>query len=307
MTQPIDPQLQAVIEEFEARGVPPWHSLSVPAARRMEDELFSAGDGPEMQTVRDLAIPGPGGEIPVRVYRPDAPDPATLVFYHGGGWVLGTLDSADDICRNLAARSGCLVISVDYRLAPEHPFPAAVDDAYAALKWASEYADSFGGDTDRLGVAGTSAGGNLAGSTALRARGDDISLDGQFLLYPMVDAREVPSGGKQTDESLLSSRDVAWFFDQYLRSQVDAANPYVSLLAIEDPTGLPPATVLTGGFDILSAQGQAYAEMLSEGGVPTETHQYPSLAHGFLSLAGRVDRADEAFDDLTESIRNSLQ
>jgi acetyl esterase len=304
----LDPDVAAVIEEFEAMGIPPWHSLSVSCARQLEDEIFSAGEGPAVRTVRTLAIDGPGGEIPVRVYRPAAEEPPAIVFYHGGGWTLGTLDSADDICRELAARSGALVASVDYRLAPEHPFPAAVDDAMAALEWVAANAGAFGADPGRLAVAGTSAGGNLAAATALRARDRDVDLDGQFLLYPILDHDlDTESYREHADSPLLSRADMRWFWDQYLRSPVDAANPYASVLRAPDLSGVAPATVLTAGFDVLREEGIAYADRLDDAGVPTTHHHYPALTHGFLSLTDDVEAADGAMDRLAEQIQARLQ
>lgn len=303
----MDQQLAAVVEEFAAEGVPPWHSMSVACARRVEDELFSADGGREMRTVRDLAVDGPGGDLPVRTYRPDAEEPPTLVFYHGGGWVLGTLDSADDICRELAGRAGCFVVSVDYRLAPEHPFPAALDDAFAALRWAADHAGDLGADPDRLGVGGTSAGGNLAAATTLRARDSGPDLDGQFLLYPITDSgMDTGSYEEHGDGALLSRADMAWFWDHYLRSPVDAHNPFAAPVRAPDLSGVAPATVLTAGFDVLRDEGAAYAEQLADDGVPTDHDYYPSLAHGFLSLTDEVDAADEAMDALAERVRARL-
>lgn len=306
-TDDLDPDVAAVIDEFEAAGVPPWHALSVESARRLEDELFSAGSGPALPTVRDVAIDGPGGELPLRVYRPAADDPPTLVYYHGGGWVLGTLDSVDDICRHLAARAGCLVVSVGYRLAPEHPFPAAVDDAYAALTWASRYAGDLGGDPGRLGVAGTSAGGNLAAATALRAREGGPDLAGQFLGYPIVDpALDTDSYRAHADGPLLTKADMAWFWDQYLRSPAGAHHPFANLSTVRNHDGLAPATVLTAGHDVLRDEGVAYAEALGSAGVPTDHDHYPSLVHGFLSLTDEVAAADAAMDALADRVRSRL-
>jgi len=325
----IDPDLAAVVEEIRAMGVPPWHAMSVSSARRVEDEVFSAGAGPALRTVRDLRIDGPDGDLPIRTYRPAVEEPPALVFYHGGGWVLGTLDSADDVCRKLADRAGCLVVSVDYRLAPEHPFPAAVDDAVAALSWVATHAADLGADPDRLGVAGTSAGGNLAAAAALRARdgtlgGGDSSedfgggdspegltggpdLDGQFLLYPITDrAFDTDSYREHADGPLLTRADMAWFWDQYLRSPVDAHNPFASVLRAPDVAGVAPATVLIAGHDVLRDEGVAYARKLADAGVPIDHEHYPSLAHGFLSLTDEVPAADEAMDDLAGHVRARL-
>ena len=303
----LDPEFAAVVDEFRAAGVPPWHAMSVASARRLEDELFSAGGGPSMRTVRELAVDGPGGSIGLRVYRPDIEGPPVLVFYHGGGWTLGTLDSADDICRELAHRAGCLVVSVDYRLAPESPFPAAVEDAMAALEWAAEHAVSFGADSGQVGVAGTSAGGNLAAATALRARGRSVDIDGQFLLYPILDsASDTPSYRQFADSPLLSRADMRWFWAQYLRSPVDGANPYASPVRVSDPSGVAPATVLTAGRDVLRDEGVAYAEQLAAAGVPVTHHNYPALAHGFLSMTDEVEAADDAMERLGVAISDQL-
>jgi acetyl esterase len=303
----LDPDVAAVVESFEAAAVPPWHTLSVDAARQLEDELFSSGTGPGLATVRDFRIDGPGGELPVRAYRPAGTDLPTLVFYHGGGWVLGTLDSADDICRELADRAGCVVLSADYRLAPDHPFPAAVDDAYAALTWAGEYAIDIGGDPDRLAVAGTSAGANLAGATALRARDDGPDLAGQFLCYPIVDSSlESASYHEHADGPLLTKADMAWFWDLYLRSPVDARHPFANLAAVADPSGLAPATVLTAGYDVLRDEGAAYANRLVTADVPTAHDHYPALPHGFLSLTDDVPGADAAMDHIADRIRSQF-
>jgi acetyl esterase len=297
----LDDELAAVVADVEAAGVPEWHALSVASARRVEDDLFSPDDPRDVAFVRDLAFAGPGGEVPVRVYHDDPDGPApVVVFYHGGGWTLGTLDSIGGVCRELAARAGCVVVSVDYRLAPEHPFPAAHDDAYAALKWVEANAGAFGGDPDRLAVAGTSAGGNLAASVALRARDEDgPEVHKQALLYPMTDrdtSRE--SYAEHGDGPLLTEADVAWFWEQYCRSPADAANPYASVLRARDHGSLPEAVVVTAGHDPLRDGGRAYADALDSDGTPTEHWHYPGMAHGFLSLTDSVSVADDAMDRL---------
>lgn len=304
----LDPEAATIIEEFQSVGLPPWHSLDVESARTLEDELFSAGSGPDMASVRDMAIEHDGRSVEIRVFRPTESQHGTLVFFHGGGWTLGTLDSADDICRNLAARGRCLVISVDYRLSPEHPFPAALDDAITVVNWASAYADTVGGDRSRLGVAGTSAGGNLAAATAIYARELSLDVQGQFLLYPITDCRfDTESYQQFADAPLLSLADMRWFWENYLRSPVDAYHPFTSVLRAPDLTGVAPAVVLTAGIDVLRDEGIAYAERLSTSGVEVDHHHYPSLPHGFLSLADRVNRADEAMDHLGVSIQTRLR
>lgn len=305
----LDSRAADVVASFEARGVPPWHSLSIDSARALEDDLFGGG-GPSVEDVFDVEIPGPSGAVPIRIYRDgtDAAAPA-IVFYHGGGWVLGTLDSADDICRELAARTGCLVVSVDYRLAPEHPFPAPLADAVSALEWVAEYGSSIGADADRIGVAGTSAGGNLAAATALYARDSlPISVVQQTLLYPMIDPTlEAESVEENADGPFLTRADLRWFWDRYLRHPIDARNPLASVSRAPDLSGLPPATVLTCGHDPLRDEGIAYARSLSDDGVDVTHEHRPSLPHGALSLTDEVETATETMTVVTDEIRSRFE
>lgn len=359
MTEPLrtelDPEAEEVIADIESAGVPEWSAMSVASARRVEDEVFSGGDPPEVGFVRDLSIPGPDSAgasgassgdrdtgLPVRIYRHEDPggdadsdgdddpdrdaDPdgdadsgrdadltPVLVYYHGGGWVLGTLNSIDSVCRRLARRGECVVVSVDYRLAPEHPFPAAVDDADAALRWVADHAESFGGDPERIAVGGTSAGGNLAAVTALRARAtrrdpereDPPNIARQFLLYPITDyAFDTDSYAENGDGPLLTEEDMRWFWNRYLRSEVDGANPYASPLAAPDLTDLPPATVVTCGFDPLRDEGIAYAERLAGAGVEVRHDHHPDQPHGFLSTSESVAAADAALEEIAEELRS---
>ena len=302
MRSTLHPRMASVIEEVR-RDLPAWHTMSVERARRLEDEVFSTG-GPAVEHVSDRTIPGPAGDIPVRIYRPAVETPApVLVFYHGGGWVLGTLDSVGSICRQLAMRIGCVVVSVDYRLAPEHPFPAAVEDASAALEWVVEHASTVGGDPERVGVGGSSAGGTLAAVTALRARESPIALDHQLLLYPITDHAADASPCENLEMGLLTRADMDWFWEYYLTNPEDGERPDTSPLRAEDHSNLPSTTILTCGFDPLCEEGVAYADRLSAAGVPVEHAHYPRMAHGFLSLTDEIDDADRAMDDVAATVR----
>ncbi len=298
---PLDPALAAVAEEWAREGVPEWHQLSLDRARELEDELFTPEDPPAVAAVRDLSFAGPAGPVDVRLYRDAEPPVPGVVFYHGGGWTLGTLDSADGICRAIARRDDCAVVSVDYRLAPEHPFPAPLDDAAAAFSWTASVADRLGVDPHRLSVGGTSAGGNLATAVALRARDDlpDESLPtpaGQLLLYPILDpAMDTDSYREQADGPFLTADAMAWFWSNYLASPVQRANPYAAPV-LADPSGLPPATVVAAGHDPLRDEALSYADRLRDAGVPVDLVHEPALAHGFLSWADTVPAADEALD-----------
>ncbi|MGQ3328061.1 alpha/beta hydrolase [Halorubrum sp. FL23] len=322
----LDPEIAAVVDEIAALGLPEWHELSVDAARRVEDEVFSGDPEPPVADVRDLAFDGPHGAVPARVYRPEAaidestPPTRTLVHFHGGGWTLGTLDSIDGPCRELATRADAVVVSVDYRLAPEHPFPVAVEEAAAAVAWGARNAATFGGDPERLGVSGTSAGGTLALAAALHARefgGDPAGegpdgtappeIAGQFLLYPIAGRDfETDSYRENADGPLLTRADMRWFFDQYLRSPVDARNPFAVPLRAADLGALPPATVVTAGFDPLRDDGVALAERFDREGTPVEHRHYPAMAHGFCSLADRVDAAEAALSAVAGDVRERL-
>ena len=308
----LDSDVADVVAAFEREGLPPWHSLSVESARRVEDEAFAPADPPDVERVRDLSVPGPHGAIPVRTYHPAPTETRdVLVFYHGGGWVLGTLDSVDEICRRLAARSGRLVVSVDYRLAPEHPFPEPLDDAFAAFEWTCEFAASLGG-SGNVAVGGTSAGGNLAAAVALRAAADATAGDGdaptpmgQLLAYPVTaQTFDTDSYEENADGPLLTRADMAWFRDHYLRSEVDRYSPFAAPVRADEEllAETPPACVVTAGFDPLRDEGTRYAVRLRGVGVDVAHQHYPSMVHGFLSLASEVDAADEAFDRVVERL-----
>jgi len=294
MTEP-HPKLTAMLAEAEELGIPPIESLSVPAARQQHVELATPDAGPSVERTWNLEIPSPVAEDPIdlRVYRPgsDGPYP-TLVWIHGGGFVLGNLETADPIARSLAVAADCVVVSVGYNLAPEHPFPDQPAECYAALEWTAEYVDTFGGDPDRLAVGGDSAGGNLAAVTALQARDfDGPDLDHQLLVYPVTTDETLPSGEHNAEGYGLTTDAMDWFDEQYIERRADAANPYAFPLKARDLSGLPPATVITAGFDPLLDHGDRYAERLDEAGVSVEYREYEDMIHGFFGMIDEPDLA----------------
>ncbi len=257
--------------------------------------------------VRDIEIPGPAGTIPARVYVPEGKAPLPVVIYfHGGGWVIGDLDSHDNVCRGLAAAVPAIVLSVDYRLAPEHIFPAAVDDAFAALTWTAKNAASIKGDPARIAVAGDSAGGNLAAVVARMARDRGVKLSAQVLIYPAVDLLHFATESYRLfgDGYYLTRRYMEKFRERYMPDKRHWSDPRVSPLLHGGFTGLPPAMVLTAQFDILRDEGEAYARALEKAGVPVTAKRYPGMIHGFIGMDRLLPTAKTARDDCAEFLRS---
>ncbi|WP_432168413.1 alpha/beta hydrolase [Streptomyces sp. bgisy031] len=262
-------------------------------------------------SVANRTVPGPQGRtVPVRIYRPlnePAAPPPAMVFCHGGGWVFGDLDGHDDICRRLANRIGCVVISVDYRLAPEHPFPEPLEDVYAVLKWAAQQGDSLLVDTERLVLAGDSAGGNLAAAAALLARdqgGPHVAF--QLLIYPVLDADFTRASYVENAKGYpLTAEHMRWYWDQY--AIVTArAEPYAAPLQTPNLSGLPPAHVITAEYDVLRDEGENYAKRLHEAGVPVTVQRYPGAFHGFFGFGALLPIAREAFGEAVAQVRAVL-
>ena len=307
---PLDPQLQAMRDQRERDRVAPLYEMSLAEARAADlASIRASGGTPEpVAEVRDLTIPGPGGDLPVRVYRPvSGTTLPVLVYFFGGGWVLGTIDTADGVARALANAAGVMVVVPGYRLAPEHPFPAALDDCYAAVRWVASGADGIGADPGRIAVGGDSAGGNLAAAVALRARDDGLALSGQLLVYPNTDQLADDESMRSADDRyLFNHHSVAWYRQHYLADPGDAASPFASPLRAESLAGLPPALVITAEYDPLRDQGEAYARRLADEGVPALVTQYPGMTHGFFTMAGTVDASRKAIASAAEQLRTWL-
>jgi acetyl esterase len=294
-------------DQRERDNVAPLYTMSLAEARTADlASIRASGGEPEpVHEVTNLTIAGPGGELPLRLYRPAGQRPLpVLLYFFGGGWVLGTIDTADGVSRSLANASGALVAVPGYRLAPEHPFPAALDDCYAAVRWVAGHAGEIGADPARLAVGGDSAGGNLAAAVALRARAGGPELAGQLLVYPNTDQLADDESMRAADDPFLFNRhSVAWYRRHYLADPGDAASPLASPLRAESLAGLPPALVITAEYDPLRDQGEAYARRLAGDGVQAELSRYPGMAHGFFTMAGTVAASRAALAQAAAQLR----
>ena len=305
----MDPNVVEILAEIAADDGPPTYQQTPAAARIGLLDMVNERGGPRVPVaqIEDRSIPGPLGEIPIRIYKPsNATDLPMLLFYHGGGWVLGDIETHDCLCRSLANGSDCIVISVDYRLAPEYKFPAAPEDCYAALTWAASHGAALGGDPSRLAVGGESAGGNLSAAVALMARDrQGPKLCYQLLLYPVTDltALETDSYHAFATGHGLERASMAWFIDHYLADPADAQTPYASPLHAPDLSGLAPAAVMTAGFDVLRDEGNAYAARLAAAGVPVTHHCYGGFIHGFYVMTGSIVAARAAVTEACALLR----
>jgi acetyl esterase len=320
----LDPQARALLEREAASSVPPLYTLSPPQARRAfrENHAALAPAPPVVAEVRDISIPGPAGALRVRLYRPvaEAKTLPGLVYFHGGGWTYGDLDSYDSVCRGIADQGGCTVVSVDYRLAPENKFPAAIEDCVAATRWVAANAASLAIDARRLAVAGDSAGGNLAAVTALILRDDMLRDDAlhdesaraasmpplamQVLVFPSTDMDlDTGSRSRFAEGYLLTREDMLWVRGNYLRDERDFADWRASPLRARDFSRLPPACIITAGFDPLRDEGRAYAERLMQAGVAVTYECFEGQIHGFLLMGGVIAAANHAVYRIGQALR----
>ena len=289
----------------------PYSAMPIAQAREQAKRAYPAVACPvEVKVVQNLQIPGPGGSLSLRIYQPFGVGPhPVVVFFHGSGFVVLDLDTHDDICRRLCTGSSCVVVSVDYRLAPEHKFPAAPDDCLAATRWVADHAEQFEGDSTRMAVAGDSAGGCLAAVTALRIRDEGgPKLLGQLLWYPVTDYPSQPTGSYKSFASGFGLTDAGmqWFWDQYLHDSASADHGYASPLRMRESKGLPSAYVAVAEFDVLRDEGEAFARRLMDAEVSTETRRWTAMNHGFLKYTGVIEEADEAIADACRWLRRVL-
>lgn len=292
----LHPQLQAILDA--SAGMPPMESVAPAVLRASYEALTAKAPRPDVAHVEDRMIPGPRGEIRLRIYRPDLADGhAVITYFHGSAFVICSIDTHDVLCRHLCLQSGAVVVSVDYGLAPEAPFPAGPDDSFAATCWVAEHAASFGGDPARIIVAGDSAGATMAIVTALRARdAGGPAIAAQFLIYPVTDYPDAlpVSYVERGEDCGLTANAMRWGWDLYITNPADRAHPHASPLRAPDLAGLPPAYVITAEYDLLRDEGKAFAERLTAAGVDTTLVHYDDMNHGFMGMAGSLDRADEA-------------
>lgn len=304
---PLDPVVSTLVEAINAMGFDLTAGTPEEARASAKQGQLPAAEATPLASVEDTTIPGPAGPLPVRIYRPSTEGTRpTIVFFHGGGWVICDLDTHDGTCRNLAADADAVVVSVDYRLAPEHRFPAAADDCYAATEWAAAHLAELGGAEGRLVVAGDSAGGNLAAAVTLMARdrkGPAIGF--QLLIYPVVgtpwDGR--PSYTDNAEGYFLTSRAMEWFTLHYTGSAEAAEHPYAAPSRATDFSGLPPAHVITAEFDPLRDEGEAYAASLNAAGVPTTVVRYDGMIHGFYGMTAVLTQGRDAQLDAAARVR----
>ncbi|WP_374712450.1 alpha/beta hydrolase [Symbiobacterium terraclitae] len=304
---PLDREAEAFLKQLAEAGGPALNEMAPAEARRMAEQLASLGGEAEpVASLVDRTIPGPAGAIPVRIYTPAGEGPLpVLLYFHGGGWVIGSPDTVHSTCALLANRAGAVVVSVDYRMAPEHKFPAAAEDCYAATAWVAENARSFGGDPQRIAVSGDSAGGNLAAVVALMAREKGYpQLAYQVLIYPVTDHNfDTPSYRENGTDYFLTTAMMEWFWNHYINGDEDGRDWRASPLQVADASNLPPAFVITAEFDPLRDEGEAYARKLAEAGNTVTLKRYLGQIHGFCTLLGAIPAGRQALEEAAAHLR----
>jgi acetyl esterase len=305
---PLDPQAKALLDLMPP--MPDFTTLDLALVRAgMTAGVLDTAEPEAVANVENRTIPGPAGQIPVRVYTPSESGPHPgLVFFHGGGFVLCNLDTHDGICRSLTNAAGCVVVSVDYRLAPEYPYPAAPEDCYAATQWIAKNGSELGIDVSRLAIGGDSAGGNLTAVTALMARDrGGPALRFQLMIYPVtVCGFETASYRENGEGYFLTTGMMRWFWDKYLADPKQASEGYASPLRAANLANLPPGLCITAGYDPLRDEGEAYAERLRKDGVDVRTSRYSGMFHGFLSMTAQLDQARKAVVEAGAALRAAL-
>ena len=309
---PLDPEIEIVLGLVEKAGYPEFCDLTPVKARELFEQTAPVLDAgwEDVRRVEDREIATPDGDVALRIYKPSddqGPLPVVL-FYHGGGFVIGSIESYDKICRVLANRIGAIVVSVDYRLAPEHPFPAAVEDAIGALEWVVGNADQFGGDAGRIAVVGDSAGGNLAAVVAQAGRDKGINLVCQALIYPAVGGTpETASHQEFADGYLLTKRNIDWFYGHYLPDDTDPRDPRFAPLLAADLKNLAPSLIIVAGYDPLRDEGIEYARKLMAAGNEVTLSNYAGMVHGFFSLSGAVGDGRRAIGQVANTLQQVFQ
>lgn len=313
---PVKPELQPILDVIESVQIP--LADQTPSSMRLGYAAL-AGMAPveAVVSVSDRTIPGPGGELPIRVYRPEAlgdrVGAPALVYYHGGGWVIGDLDTHDNVCRSLANAAGVVVVAIDYRLAPEHPFPAALEDAMAAGRWVGGAASDLGIDPGRVALGGDSAGGNLAALVSQRSGDTGLEVKFQLLVYPLLDARYQTASIEENAEGFFLTKEVLyWFRENYLQDAASTAegpaDPRVSPACVPDSDleGLPPGLIITAEYDPLRDEGEAYGERCRAAGVDMTVSRYDGMIHGFFSLAELLPDGRVAIDEAADHLKRHL-
>jgi acetyl esterase len=311
---PLDPHIAGILALFEQLGATSLANGTPEQARaQFRSSIVDLRDPATLAPVRsteDITIPGPAGDLPARIYRPDVDGPVpTMAFFHGGGFVIGDIETHDDQARLLCRDVGMVVVSVDYRLAPEHKFPAGFEDCLAATHWVSEHIDTLGGDASRLVVGGDSAGGNFAATVALATRETGPKLAAQFLIYPGVDfveGADYPSREENAEGYFLTAEDMIWFRGHYLAEDDDLNDPRASPIHAADLAGAPPAVIGTAEFDPLRDEGEAYAKALADAGVEVRLARYDGMIHGFYGLGVHSPAAAAAVTDMNATLRDLL-